>query len=407
MRILQIIPAYYPAVRYGGPIKSAHGLASALTKRGHEVHVYTSNIDGDRNLDVPLAEPVLLDNVVVHYFPVSRLRRLCWSPSLAAELATHVRSFDIVHLHSVFLMPTRDGARAAQSAGVPYVLSPRGMLGGEVIRRKNRWIKMAWINLVERKTLRNASAVHVTSELEREEIAALGLKTRKMLCIPNGLDIPNEYTSLDEGPFANVPRPYALFLSRINWKKGLDRLLRAWRHIPDLPLVVAGNDEEHYQQELEALAKAEGIDHRVHFVGPVKDQHKWSLYQNASLFILPSYSENFGNVVAEAMAMACPVVVTPEVGLADFVTEARAGLVIGGEPETLAPAVRSLLDAPALRREMGDRGRAAVQSQLSWSAVATHMEQAYLTAISETAANRKISRSRFAEPDEPLERTPS
>jgi glycosyltransferase involved in cell wall biosynthesis len=124
-----------------------------------------------------------------------------------------------------------------------------------------------------------------------------------------------------------------------------------------------------------------GLADRVLFIGPVTDQHKWGLYEQAELFLLPSFSENFAMVVAEAMAMGCPVVVTPEVGLARFVETAGAGIVTSNEPVSLAEVVNGLLADPARRRELGDRGREAARAQLSWSAVIAQMEQLYFRAI--------------------------
>src|SRR5581483_2356165 len=98
--------------------------------------------------------------------------------------------------------------------------------------------------------------------------------------------------------------------------------IEALPKVPDVPLVIAGNDDEGYQPKLAELARSLGVSDRVIFLGPVRDIHKWALYERAELFILPSYSENFGNVVAEAMAMGCPVVVTPEVGIAPLVEAA-------------------------------------------------------------------------------------
>src|SRR5262249_54056295 len=157
-------------------------------------------------------------------------------------------------------------------------------------------------------------------------------------------------------PHRDLPARYVLFLSRINWKKGLDRLIDAWHHIPDCPLVIAGNDDEHYQATLMERARALGIADRVLFIGEVRDEHKWAVYERAQLFVLPSYSENFGNVVAEAMAMARPVVLTPEVGIAPLVRAAGAGVVTDGAPEKLAAAIQELLADPARCLEMGRRG---------------------------------------------------
>ena len=377
MKILQIVPNYYPSVRYGGPIRSVHALSTALVGMGHEVHVFTSSMDGRTDLDVPEGTPVNLDGVLVRYFRVPFMRRLCWCPSMAAALKSEVSSFDVIHLHSVFLWPTWAAARVARSSGVPFLVSPRGMLGPDVIRRKSRFVKSAWIRLIERKTLRESAAVHITSELEGEEIRSLGLKLPKLCCVPNGVNSPANYSSLQSGPFAQLPRPYALFLSRISWKKGLDRLIKSWKWVPDLTLIIAGNDEEDYLPQLKALAESEGVKDRLRFIGEVSDVHKWALYENAIMFILPSYSENFGNVVAEAMAVACPVIVTKEVGLASLVLETGAGVVADGEPALLAKAVNELRSDEVRRKCYGIAGQRTVNAKLSWGAAAVQLAEMY------------------------------
>jgi glycosyltransferase involved in cell wall biosynthesis len=251
------------------------------------------------------------------------------------------------------------------------------MLGKDVIQRKSRFVKAVWIRLVERRTLRESAAVHVTSDLEAHEIRSLGLPLARLNCIPNGVSAPTNYSPLQNGPFAQLPRPYALFLSRISWKKGLDRLIKSWKWVPDLTLVIAGNDEEQYLPQLEALAENEGVAARLRFIGAVSDEHKWALYESAAMFILPSYSENFGNVVAEAMSVGCPVVVTKEVGLASLVIEVGAGVVADGEPALLAMAVNELHKDEAKRKRLGAAGRQAVREKLSWDAVAAQLTATY------------------------------
>ena len=394
LRILHVVPTYYPAVRYGGPIRSVHGLAVALAQRGHDVHVATTSVDGPNDLDVPLERAVDLDGVAVHYFRVPALRRLYWSPSMAAWLARSIVQFDVVHLHSVFLWPTWAAARAAYRAGVPYLMAPRGMLIGGVIRRRSRWVKSAWIHLIERVSLSRAAGLHVTADLEAEEVRALGLPMPALFCIPNGVGASGRHTPLSAGPFAGLRRPYAVFLSRISWKKGLDRLIIAWQWVPDVDLVIAGNDEERYQPQVEALARSLGVADRVHFVGPASDEHKWALLECAEVFVLPSYSENFGNVVAEAMSVGCSVIVSTEVGIASLVRRVGAGLVTSGEPRELARDVRALLDDPARRRAMGAQGRRAVIEELSWAAVALRMDEAYRQITTSTRLGLSLASAR-------------
>jgi glycosyltransferase involved in cell wall biosynthesis len=263
------------------------------------------------------------------------------------------------------------------------------MLGNTVIRGKSRWVKTLWIRMIEQRTLREAAGLHVTAEVERDEIAALGLELPPIVCVPNGVSWPSAFAPLSAGPFAHIPRPYALFLSRIDWKKGLDRLIRAWQWVPHLSLVIAGNDETGYTHKLKKIATEARVSNRVHFIGHASDEHKWALYAEASLFVLPSYSENFGNVVAEAMAMGRPVIVTPEVGLASLVEEARAGIVTDGAPAKLAEAIRSLYADAAGRELMGERGSFVARPRMSWDSVAGRLEASYADAADRSEARRR------------------
>jgi glycosyltransferase involved in cell wall biosynthesis len=222
--------------------------------------------------------------------------------------------------------------------------------------------------------------------MEADELKSLGLPAPNVTCIPNGVQFPREYLPLSRGPFSHLPERFVLFLSRINWKKGLDRLIAAWQFVPDMSLVIAGNDEEGYQPKLLQQVRELGLSNRVIFLGPVDDSHKWALFSQAQLFVLPSYSENFGNVVAEAMSMGCPVAVTPEVGISALVEAVGAGIVVDGEPVEFATAIRDLLARPADLLAMGQRGRRAARDQLSWDAVAAQTETLYRDIIQKQKA---------------------
>lgn len=370
MRILHVVPSYLPAVRYGGPIHAVHGLCRALARAGHEVSVLTTNVDGPGDAPVPLDAPVVLDGVSVRYFPSRLLRRLYVSPPMARALPEAVAAADIVHLHSVFLWPTLAAARAARSAGVPYVLSPRGMLVRELIARRSAWVKRAWIALFERRTIEAAAAVHCTSELEREELLALGLRPRATFVVPNGVDLP-------AAPVSSVRSDTILYLGRINWKKGLDRLIEAVAQLPRGKLIIAGNDEDDLAPRLGALAEARGLADRVAFPGHVDGAAKRELLSSAAVTVLPSLSENFGNAVLEAMAHGCPVVVTQGVGLAAAVQSAGAGLVAEADPPSLAQAIRTYLDDPAARAKAGAAGAALVRARYGWDHVAAQMAAHY------------------------------
>jgi glycosyltransferase involved in cell wall biosynthesis len=379
MRILHVVPSYYPAVRYGGPIQSVHALATANVDRGHEVHVYTTNVDGPSNSQVPLGQPVDRDGVCVWYYATNMGRRLYRSLDMGRALRSSLKGFDIVHLHSVFLWPTSAAARVARDVGVPYIVAPRGMLVKDLIQRKSSIAKRAWIALFERRNIDRAAAVHVTSEIESKELKELGFNPRRIALVPNGVELPpiESPRNSTTNAVSAQSRPVILFLGRVNWKKGIDRLIPAIVHVPEAELVIAGNDEENYRPTLETLAERSGVAERVRFLGPVGNTEKWDLLRKAKMLVLPSYSENFGNVILEAMAVGCPVVVTPEVGLAPTVRNANAGIVVEGTPEKLAAAINGLLQDRDQCRRMGEAGRRIATEQFSWDAIAGQMEQVY------------------------------
>ena len=378
MRFLHVAPNYLPAVRYGGPIQSIHGLCRALVELGHEVHVYTTDVDGPERLDVPLGEPVDRDGVKVWYFPVSFPRRIFYSPAMRDALRERIGQFDFVHLQSTYLWPMWAAARIARRAGVPYVLTPRGTLVKELVRRKSRYAKLAWINLVERKTIRQASFLHVTTEHEAEALGSFNFQLPAVEIIPNGIGSEEADFGGDAMETSVTKGDTILFLGRLSWEKGLDRLIPAMAYLPGVNLLMAGNDERGYRVTLEALAAQYGVASRVRFLGPIYGLEKKRLFHAASLMVLPSYSENFGNVVLEAWAMGCPVAVTQEVGLASAVRESGAGVVVPGEPHLLGAALMELLNRPEVLITMGIRGKQLVVDRFSWRAIAQQMQAAYM-----------------------------
>jgi glycosyltransferase involved in cell wall biosynthesis len=377
LRILHVVPTYLPAVRYGGPIVSVHGLCKALAKRDHDVRVFTTNVDGDSDSDVPLGQWVDLEGVRISYFKSAVGRRLYWSPGMRRRLRAEISSFDIAHLHSVFLWPTWAAAQCAYSHGVPYVLAPRGMLVRTLIQKKSNLKKRMSIALFDARALRRADAVHFTSRLELEEFEVLGLTARSSLVVPNGIDL-EEPDTVPQGLRNESESPGdVVFLGRINWEKGLDRLIDALALVPSCTLTLAGGASEEARAQVESAAAMAGVTARVKLVGAVAGEEKWKLLARAKMVVLPSLSESFGNVVLEAMAVGAPVVVSEGVGVADAVRRAGAGLVCDGSPEGIAASMRTILSEPDRARAMGEAGRRIVEQEFTWDRVAARMEGAY------------------------------
>lgn len=384
MNVLHVVPSYLPAYRYGGPIVSVHNLCRSQVELGQSVTVCTTSMDGPEDLDVNTDAPVIVDGVNVRYCAVDSVprglsRRLYRSRSMADYLDTAVAAADIVHLHSVYLWPTWYAARQARKRGKPYVISPRGMLVADLIRQRNRWVKLAWLHTIEKTNLRNAAAIHFTSERERQDARQFVPEQLAQFIVPNGIQpqLPETTVIRDSD--------HIIYLGRINWKKGLDRLLKAVAQCADVRLTVAGNDEEGYLAHLQQLVEQLGISNRVAFIGFVDDARKSELLQQASLLALCSDNENFGNVVLEAMAAACPVVVTEGVGAAELVIKHDAGLVVKPESDAIASAIKQLIGDETMRKTLGQHAREAAADCYNWQTIAESMINEYQAVLRNTA----------------------
>ncbi len=400
MKILHVVPTYYPAVRYGGPIYSVHALCQALAAAGHQVHVFTTSVDGYRDSDVPVDRPVDLDGVQVHYFRSRWLRRLYYSADLAAQLASMAGNFDIVHLHSVFLFPTWAGARAAGRAATPYIVSPRGMLVRDLIEQRSTVAKRTWIRLVERRNLTGAARIHLTSVEEHRALVDLGLELAPTVIIPNGVDSPAAF--LPEAVSDDVRSLVAegfdiLSFGRISWKKGLDRLIRAVAELQNVKALIAGHDEDGFAATLRSVAQQCRVGDRIRFLprqitGPDKE----ALFAATRLFALPSLSENFGNVVAEAMIRGLPVVVSEHVGAAEIVEASGGGVVALSTDQDFTAALAGLLQSNDRLAATGAAGARYARERLTWRGIASLFEKLYSDLYAQSREGARYGRPAVA-----------
>jgi glycosyltransferase involved in cell wall biosynthesis len=254
------------------------------------------------------------------------------------------------------------------------------MLIRDLIDRRNWLAKSIWIQSIERSNLAQSAAVHLTSRLEAEELERFGWQLPRLSLIPNGVDEPtpsSDEVGIDVKEIA-AEQPLVLFLGRLSWKKGLDRLLRAFACTKAGELAIAGTDDEGLAPRLLKLAASLRIDKRVRILPrTVVGAEKEHLFAAAQLFVLSSYSENFGNTVLEALRRGVPVVVTPEVGAADIVQKSKGGIVAQGNAEAFGAAIGCLLDDPNLARSMGEAGQRHVTKYYSWASVSALMEELY------------------------------
>jgi glycosyltransferase involved in cell wall biosynthesis len=271
------------------------------------------------------------------------------------------------------------------------VIRPLGVLNRYGMSARRPWLKRLSLRLVEGPLLRDAAAVHFTSQAEADEAAELGIPMRGVV-IPLGVEIlaPGDREML----LARLPalrnRRVLLYLSRVDPKKNLEALIDAFAGIvadaPDLRLLVCGAGDEGYVASLETRAETRGVADRIEWAGEVRGDEKASAFALADLFVLPSHSENFGIAVVEAMAAGVPVVVSGGVPLADRIVDAGAGWRCGTDAASVESAIRQALTAEVDRQAIGERGRELVKSEYSVEAMGRRLKALYAQILRERAA---------------------
>jgi glycosyltransferase involved in cell wall biosynthesis len=390
MRILHVIASLAP--RYGGPSQACLELCQELARRGHQVAIYTTNVDGDGNMDVPLEMPVFIGGVELRYFSVQRPRYYKFSLPLFYALKRTIPTFDIVHIHSLYLFPSTIAAHLCRKFDVPYLVKPHGTLNPYLFRR-HRLRKRLYEALFERRNLERAAAVQFTATDEMRLAGVsnafrVGVREGHEVVVPNGVVISEAFrwpaAASEVADRSEVPRPQQrtlLFLSRINHNKGLDILARAFgivaRQRLEVRLVIAGPDNEGYGARVRELLAAEGVLDRTVFTGMLLGDEKAAAFRAADVFVLPSYSENFGIAIVEAMAYRLPVVISNRVNIWREIEDAGAGIVTDCDPQEVSIAILRLLDDPVGRNAMGRRGQLLAKRRFSWETVGGEMLALY------------------------------
>jgi glycosyltransferase involved in cell wall biosynthesis len=293
----------------------------------------------------------------------------CW-------LYKNIRNYDVIHVHGLFAYTTLPACAAARYFGVPYVITPHGMLDPWCLSH-NWWKKRPYYYLLERRNLFHASAVHVTSSFEAEGMNCLGFKDKTHV-IPLYVDLP----ALQRRNRCDNKTLSLIFISRLNPIKGLPTLLQAIALLREragrtVALTIAGQGSDEYIGELRAMVESLNISEMVKFVGHLQGEAKILAFAETDVFVLPSYHENFSLATAEAMAAGLPVIVSDQVGIACEISEAAAGIVVPiDSPVALAVAIDSFFNADS-RKKAGENGRNLVAKSLSKERFGTSLLQLY------------------------------
>ncbi len=387
MRVLQVIPSI--SLVYGGPSQMILGFAAGLARQGVEVTILTTDSNGDQGqppLDVPLDKPVFQDGYQIRYFRCSPFRRYKFSAELLQWLDHHVKEFDIAHIHALFSPVSTASAMICRYGKLPYILRPLGTLDPADLEKK-KVLKKAYIALFEKPNLAGAAAIHFTSHLEAKVSARFGLSTQDLI-IPLGVNAP---APVSPKQTSEASSPRILFMSRIEPKKGLDLLISALEKLLseniNFHLILAGNNPQdaEYEAKIRRQIEESTLANHTTITGFVSGEVKARLLQEADIFVLPSYYENFGIAVAEAMVSGLSVVISNQVYIWEDVEQAKAGWVGNCDVESLAGVLRLALQDPAERKQRGLNAQQYALKHYNWDNIAKQIIQIYQQILSKTS----------------------
>ena len=375
---LLIIPSFYPAVIYGGPIFSTLNTCKELKKQGCFIKVCTTNANGNKKLEVLSGKYTCSFGFPVKYYNETIIGK--FSASLFVNLWKDIKEVKVVHIQSIFSTPTPIALFYCFLLNKTILLSPRGSLGAWCIGQGSLFKKL-WLSFLIKPFLKKVTW-HATAEQEKQEIICLfGIKQRVEI-IPNGIDA-NEFlgSNIDQDFFlkqygVKPTEKIVVSIGRIEKKKGFDILIRAIallnKDFESVKLYIAGPDYGE-KATLQSLVSDLNIGNSVTFVGSIKGQEKIDFLGAADVFAMPSHNENFGNVYAEALACGTPIVASTNTPWQE-VEEAGCGHWVENTPEKTAVAIESLLNGN--RDELRNCSKRYI-AKFDWKYIASSFKKVY------------------------------
>ncbi len=363
MRVDHVVPSIQAEA--SGPFYAVPALCKVLADEGINVRLHVLS-----------PAPEFDSSFAVHAYKLTPMfpSRLGVSTGLKKGLVHAAHEVDILHNHSLWMMPNIYPGKAVNNTKCCLVISPRGTLSGYALSR-SKWLKKAVWVLGQADVLKKTSCFHATSEAECWDIRRLGFDTQVAI-VPNGVDIPKHQAKIDrQKGFRRL-----LYFGRIHPIKGLDNLVRAWAAVrkafPDWELCIAGQDRGGYKNQLEGLVHTLNAK-RVSFKGPFYGSEKSEVYNSADIYVLPTHSENFGMTVAEALAHGVPAIVTKGAPWAGLEKE-KCGWWIDIGEESLTECLREAMSKSTEElTAMGERGRAWMERDFLWDRIGEMMFKTY------------------------------
>ena len=316
---------------------SVSKLCEELVLSGCEIEIFTTTANGKYELEVAPGKPLKVDGVTVTYFKRLTKDHTHYSPDLLKALRNIVGAFDAVHIHAWWNLVSVLACKIAIKNQIPVIISPRGTLSHYSFGNKNSFIKRLIHDCLGKQLLQN-SVIHVTSDREKTAIETL-VSPRSIFNIPNFIALPAVSPNIERSEGVQLK---LIFFSRIEQKKGLEILLHALGKCSvDFRLTIAGDGEPDYLISLKSLADQLGIAKNLDWIG-FQGANKFDVLQQHDVMILPSYDENFGNVVIESLSVGTAVLLSENVGLANYVQENNLGWVVKNNAESFNEIIERL-----------------------------------------------------------------
>ena len=374
MRILQVIH-YFSPLHGGGSINVAYNLSKQLVERGHEVTIFTTDFELDKDYIQSL------DGVrVVPFHCIANIGQMLISPKMKKQLKKEIRDFDIIHMHNFRSYQNIVAHHYAKKYNIPYILQAHGSV---LPFFQKQGLKKIFDLFFGYKILRDASKIIAVTKMETEQYKKMGVNENKIDIVPNGIDL-SEYENLPRrGEFRRKyligdDEKIILYLGRLHKIKGIDLLVNAFadliKELDDVRLVIVGSDDG-FLSTLKGQIEDLKLGNKILFTGPLYERDKLGAYVDADVYVLPSVYEIFGITVIEACACGMPVIVTDRCGIADFVD--KIGYVVEYDKGQLQDKLLKILSDEELRRRFGEEGKRLVREEFEWDKIVMQVENVY------------------------------
>ncbi|MFW6130436.1 MAG: glycosyltransferase, partial [Atribacterota bacterium] len=304
----------------GGVVRSVSLLSEGLAETGQDVTVFTTNANPlGKDMNIRSHNEYFIKGVKVNYFSVKYFKKkYFYSPELKKELKKSIKNYDLIHINAFWSYPGKVGAKLARKHNIPYIISPRGTFDDYSLSKK-KIKKQLYRRLFENKIIKNASAVHYTTELEKESSPECVKLNKKDFIVPNPVPVEEFKVDFDKKAareYLDIPEESKVisYIGRLHKRKALDVLIESFKiisnKIDSCHLIIAGPDDG-YKKKLMKLACKNGNKENIHFKGYVGKKDKNYILKASDLFWLASYpGENFGHSAVEALAMGVPLVIS-------------------------------------------------------------------------------------------------